>query len=121
LDTVTVKPETDGVGYYAIVTPVDGSNYTKAWTMGKYNNFLITATEELSGATPTEIALTIDGAVAMNNSWEQYEGRTITLNAKVNVEGNTTTMVEHGNVSFYVITKQEGEDQVTVTSELIGG
>ena len=30
-------------------------------------------------------------------------------------------MVEHGNVSFYVITKQEGEDQVTVTSELIGG
>ena len=86
LDTVTVKPETDGVGYYAIVTPVDGSNYTKAWTVMNggwaYNNFLITATEERSGATPTEIALTIDGAVAMNNSWEQYEGRTITLNAK---------------------------------------
>lgn len=125
LDTVTVKPETDGVGYYAIVTPVDGSNYTKAWTVMNggwaYNNFLITATEERSGATPTEIALTIDSAVAMNNSWEQYEGRTITLNAEVNVEGNTTTMVEHGNVSFYVITKQEGEDQVTVTSELIGG
>lgn len=120
-DTVTVKPETNGVGYYAIITPVDGSNYTKAWTMGKYNNFLITATEDRSDATHTEIELTIDGAVAMDNSWEQYEGRTITLNAKVNVEGNTTTMVEHGNVSFYVITKQEGEDQVTVTSELIGG
>lgn len=114
LDTVTVKPETDGVGYYAIVTPVDGSNYTKAWTMGKYNNFLITATEELSGATPTEIALTIDGAVAMGNSWEQYEGRTITLNAEVNVAGSETTMVEHGNVSFYVIT-ESGK------STLIGG
>ena len=118
LDTVTVKPETDGVGYYAIVTPVDGSNYTKAWTVVEgdwaYNNFLITATEDRSGATPTEIVLTIDGAVAMNNSWEQYEGRTITLNAKVNVEGNTTTMVEHGNVSFYVITKED-------ESQLIGG
>ena len=29
-DTVTVKPETNNVGYYAIITPVDGSNYTKA-------------------------------------------------------------------------------------------
>lgn len=114
LDTVTVKPETDGVGYYAIVTPMDGSNYTKAWTMGKYNNFLITATEELSGATPTEIALTIDGAVAMGNSWEQYEGHTITLNAEVNVDGSETAMVEHGNVSFYVIT-ESGK------STLIGG
>ena len=125
LDTVMVKPETDGVGYYAIVTPVDGSNYTKAWTIVKgnwaYNNFLITGTEERSGATPTEIALTIDGAVAMGNSWEQYEGRTITLNAEVNVADSETTMVEHGNVSFYVITKQGGQDQVTVTSELIGG
>mgnify|MGYP002795932458 CR=1 FL=1 len=124
-DTVTVKPETNNVGYYAIVTPVDGSNYTKAWTVVEgdwaYNNFLITATEERSGATPTEIALTIDGAVAMGNSWEQYEGRTITLNAEVNVDGSETTMVEHGNVSFYVITKQEGQDQVTATSELIGG
>lgn len=124
-DTVTVKPETNNVGYYAIVTPVDGSNYTKAWTVVEgdwaYNDFLITGTADRSDATHTEIALTIDGAVAMDNSWEQYEGRTITLNAKVNVEGNTTTMVEHGNVSFYVITKQEGQDQVTVTSELIGG
>ena len=118
LDTVTVKPETDGVGYYAIVTPVDGSNYTKAWTVMNggwaYNNFLITATEERSGATPTEIALTIDGAVAMDDSWEQYEGRTITLNAKVNVADSETTMVEHGNVSFYVIT-ESGK------STLIGG
>lgn len=124
-DTVTVKPETNNVGYYAIVTPVDGSNYTKAWTVVEsdwaYNDFLITGTADRSDATHTEIELTIDGAVAMNNSWEQYEGRTITLNAEVNVEGNTTTMVEHGNVSFYVITKQGGQDQVTVTSELIGG
>lgn len=124
-DTVTVKPETNNVGYYAIVTPVDGSNYTKAWTVVEgdwaYNDFLITGTADRSDATHTEIELTIDGAVAMDNSWEQYEGRTITLNAEVNVEGNTTTMVEHGNVSFYVITKQGGQDQVTVTSELIGG
>lgn len=114
LDTVTVKPETDGVGYYAIVTPVDGSDYTKAWTMGKYNNFLITGTADRSDATHTEIELTIDGAVAMGNSWEQYEGRTITLNAEVNVAGSETTMVEHGNVSFYVIT-ESGK------STLIGG
>lgn len=113
-DTVTVKPETNNVGYYAIITPVDGSNYTKAWTMGKYNNFLITATEDRSDATHTEIELTIDGAVAMDNSWEQYEGRTITLNAKVKVAGSETTMVEHGNVSFYVIT-ESGK------SQLIGG
>lgn len=113
-DTVTVKPETNNVGYYAIVTPVDGSDYTKAWTMGKYNNFLITATEELSGATPTEIELTIDGAVAKGDSWEQYEGHTITLNAEVNVDGSETAMVEHGNVSFYVIT-ESGK------STLIGG
>ena len=82
--------------------------------MGKYNNFLITATEDRSDATHTEIELTIDGAVAMDNSWEQYEGRTITLNAKVKVAGSETTMVEHGNVSFYVIT-ESGK------SQLIGG
>lgn len=117
-DTVTVKPETNNVGYYAIVTPVDGSNYTKAWTVVEsdwaYNDFLITGTADRSDATHTEIELTIDGAVAMNNSWEQYEGRTITLNAKVKVAGSETTMVEHGNVSFYVIT-ESGK------SQLIGG
>lgn len=117
-DTVTVKPETNNVGYYAIVTPVDGSNYTKAWTVVEsdwaYNDFLITGTADRSDATHTEIELTIDGAVAMNNSWEQYEGRTITLNAEVNVAGSETTMVEHGNVSFYVIT-ESGK------SQLIGG
>lgn len=117
-DTVTVKPETNNVGYYAIVTPVDGSNYTKAWTVVEgdwaYNDFLITGTADRSDATHTEIELTIDGAVAMDNSWEQYEGRTITLNAKVKVAGSETTMVEHGNVSFYVIT-ESGK------SQLIGG
>ena len=117
-DTVTVKPETNNVGYYAIVTPVDGSNYTKAWTVVEgdwaYNDFLITGTADRSDATHTEIELTIDGAVAMGNSWEQYEGRTITLNAEVNVAGSETTMVEHGNVSFYVIT-ESGK------STLIGG
>lgn len=117
-DTVTVKPETNNVGYYAIVTPVDGSNYTKAWTVVEgdwaYNDFLITGTADRSDATHTEIALTIDGAVAMGNSWEQYEGHTITLNAEVNVDGSETAMVEHGNVSFYVIT-ESGK------STLIGG
>lgn len=125
-NSVTVKPETDGVFYYAVITAK--GDYTKAYTkipMNQYefgyNQFLTTVVNNRSDATTTEIELTIDGAVAMNNSWEQYEGRTITLNAKVNVEGSTTTMVEHGNVSFYVITKQEGQDEVTATSELIGG
>lgn len=120
-NSVTVKPETNNVVYYAEVLPMEGSNYTKAWENGEngyaYTTHLTTNKTNSALSTATTTTLTIEGSVASTHDafkHQQYEGKTITLNATITVDGNDTVMVEKGNVSFYVVT-ESGE------STLIGG
>lgn len=118
-DWVKVTPEYSGYSFRAKVTPTQSSIYTKAATYDEngtvvkdvYWDYLITkaTTKTEKQATATELAIT--GADAENSvtiagtsvttGLAQFEGKKVTLTAKVTDTTAGTSAVTTGHVDFY--------------------
>lgn len=119
-DWVKVTPEYSGYSFRAKVTPTQSSIYTKAATYDEngtvvkdvYWDYLITKATAKTEKQSTATALTIDAPEESkdikingdtpftNNHLAQFEGKAVTLTAKVTKDGSTDG-VETGYVKFY--------------------